>query len=286
MRTSAAQLAARGWEVFPLAGKVPAIAGGRGMLDATTDPAMIAAWWTRFPWANIGARVPSHFVVLDVDPRHGGDRGLAELEARHGQLPSTLTVWSGRGDGGRHLYWWRPAGELHMSRLPRGIDVKTHAGYVVMPPSIHPDSGRPYRWHLAPVAAMPWWLVALLTEPPAKAPVCPVSRPVRLAGGRSVADDFNAGASWHDVLDGHGWRCVKGDGDRDGSVWLHPAATSACSATVRDGRLYVYSPNTPFAVTQPGRPRGYSRFDALATLTHNGDRRAAAREIRRTGALP
>ena len=36
-------------EFFPLApgSKVPAIKGGRGVLDATNDPATITMWWFR-----------------------------------------------------------------------------------------------------------------------------------------------------------------------------------------------------------------------------------------------
>ena len=62
-----------GYEVFPLRGKVPAIANphppgsyqrehckgecgldGHGVLDATTDVDRILAWWSARPAANIG----------------------------------------------------------------------------------------------------------------------------------------------------------------------------------------------------------------------------------------
>jgi hypothetical protein len=144
---AALELAAAGWRVFPLRGKAPAIAkeaGGNGVLDATTDPATITAWWTgRYRRCNIGARVPDPLVVIDIDPRHGGHLTLAELEDEHGPLPETLTVLSGRGDGGRHLHYRRPHGPLSASRLGAGIDVKTSAGYCVVPPSTHPDTGQP-----------------------------------------------------------------------------------------------------------------------------------------------
>lgn len=52
----------------------------------------------------IGAPVPEALLVIDVDPRNGGK--LAELQLLTGRLPTTLTVWSGRNDGGRHLYFW------------------------------------------------------------------------------------------------------------------------------------------------------------------------------------
>jgi hypothetical protein len=91
--------------------------------------------------------------------------------------------------------------------------------------------------------------------------------------------------TWHDILDRYGWRCTKGGGDEDGSVWLHPAATSRCSATVRGGRLYCWSPNTPFEPSASGEPRGYSKAEALAVLDHGGDVRALVAAVRETGVL-
>jgi hypothetical protein len=162
--------ARNGWEVLPLRGKLPLIPGahptgdplrgrckgtcgrhGHGVLDATSDLATVDAWWSRWPNANIGIRVPEHCFVLDVDPRHGGDARLRELEAANGLLPATMTAYSGRGDGGRHIWFTHPGGHLSAARLPRGLDLKTHAGYVVAPPSIHPDTGGRYRWALSHV---------------------------------------------------------------------------------------------------------------------------------------
>ncbi len=143
--TYAMEYAANNWQVFPLRGKIPAIAGGRGVLDATSDLATVAHWWGgRYSGCNIGARIPEALMVIDVDPRHDGHNSLAALEAKHGSLPETLTTISGRGDGGRHLFFRRPSGKLTATRLGPGIDLKTSSGYVVMPPSIHPDSGQPY----------------------------------------------------------------------------------------------------------------------------------------------
>jgi hypothetical protein len=111
----------------------------------------------------IGAPVPEAFIVVDVDPRNGGD--LAELENLVGPIPPTLTVWSGRRDGGRHLYFQRPAGSVTSTRLPAGVDLKA-AGYCIVPPSIHPVSGKPYTWVHRPVASMPAGLRELLRPPP------------------------------------------------------------------------------------------------------------------------
>lgn len=272
----------RGWAVFPLRGKIPAIRGGRGVLDATTDTTTIAEWWGgRYAGCNIGIRPPENVFVLDIDPQHGGHITIDALEAEHGALPETLTTWTGRGDGSRHLYFRRPAGKLTSTRLP-GVDIKDHRGYVVAAPSIHPDTGRAYIRADAPVTLPPPWLVELIG--PAPAPWLPRSprRLFPIHTGPSIADEFSARASWSDILGPHGWRCLGGDPDADGTRWLHPNATSASSATVRHGCLFVYSPNTPFDITESNDPTGYTKFRAFAVLDHQGDMKAAARRLRAT----
>jgi hypothetical protein len=158
MLRAAIALAEAGWAVLPLAGKKPTTPHGHH--DATTDPRQIRAWWREHPEYNVGSPVPASLLVLDVDPRNGGD--LAELERRAGvALPPTLEVESGRRDGGRHLYYLRPFKTPYRGDVPDGIDVKTN-GYMVMPPSIHPDTGKAYRWIDREIAHLPRELCALM----------------------------------------------------------------------------------------------------------------------------
>ena len=86
------------------------------------------------------------------------------------------------------------------------------------------------------------------------------------------------------MLEPHAWTCDDRNPDADGAHWLHPTATSSCSATVNDGCLFVYSPNTPFDVTTAGDPHGYTRFRAYAVLNHDGDMVAAARALKKEAA--
>ncbi|MGI9085387.1 MAG: bifunctional DNA primase/polymerase [Aeromicrobium sp.] len=300
----AAELAVHGWRVFPLrpGRKEPAIPNphpygsverqrckggcgrfGHGVLDATSDVEQVARWWGgRSVGANIGARVPDHVMVIDSDPRSGGLDAEADLVRAYAHFPTTLTVASGRGDGGTHRYYRAPDAKLTGKvRGYPGLDVKTSAGYCVVPPSIHPDSGEPYRWvNDEPIAEPPPWLVDLVTARPPSL-VRRTSRSVWDAfRGASTADAFVESTCWGEVLEPHGWRCLDPDGDVDGARWLHPSATSACSATIRNGCLFVYSLNTPFDVTVPGSPHGFTRFRAYAVLNHGGDMSAAAREIK------
>lgn len=149
-------------------GKHPLTRHGKD--DATTDPDQIRRWFTRWPGANIGGRPPLGRVVVDVDPRSGGDDTLNALEREHGDLPRTRTAIT--GSDGLHL-WFR--GTATVGKLGAGVDVKTNAGYVVLPPSRH-ISGRHYLWtDETPPAPAPEWLAGLLTPPPPARPQHPLN---------------------------------------------------------------------------------------------------------------
>jgi len=160
------------------AGKHPLTAHGKD--DATTDPGQVAAWWARWPGANVGIRPPAGVIVLDVDPRNGGSTALLALTREHGQLPATLTART--GSGGLHI--WLSYGGRTRGQLCRGVDIKTHGGYVVAPPSMH-ASGRRYEWlAVLPTAPAPRWVRQLLDPPPVPLP----SRPRRPASGERQLD--------------------------------------------------------------------------------------------------
>jgi hypothetical protein len=131
------------------------------------------------------------------------------------------------------------------------------------------------------VAAPPDWLITLLLPKPAPR-VSPQPRTTTTRfNGSSVADAYSAGTSWAEILEPHGWTCSdSGGGDFDGAVWLHPRHTSMCSATVRNGCLFVWSTSTVFDASEPGNPKGYTKFRAYAQLNHNGDMKAAARYLK------
>jgi Bifunctional DNA primase/polymerase, N-terminal len=161
---AALDLAARGWAVFPCRWRgenAKAPLTNNGQHDASRDPDQIRVWWTRWPQAQIGAVVPESLLVIDVDPRNGGS--LAALESLTGPLPET---WSGRNDGGHHRFYRRPGGPLTSTRLPKGIDLKVN-GYTILPPSIHPATGKPYRWEEHEAADVPNGVLHLLHPKPA-----------------------------------------------------------------------------------------------------------------------
>ena len=143
-----------------------------GLDDATTDVAQIQTWWRRWPDSNIAIRTgeASHVWVLDIDPRNGGDRSLAELELAHGAI---VTRRVHTGGGGWHLYFVHPGpGYQWRKSVALGLDIKADGGYVVAPPSTH-LSGSAYEWlDLAiPIAPAPAWLLELATKRPYVPPI-------------------------------------------------------------------------------------------------------------------
>lgn len=129
--------------IHPSAGKHPRTL--HGSKDATTDINQIIEWWGKRRRANIGNRMDgTNLIVLDVDPRNGGDVSLAELEKQYGRLPATLTVDT--GGGGSHFYFTHDGEPLHSSKkLGPGLDLIGTGGCVVAPPSRH-LSGELYRY--------------------------------------------------------------------------------------------------------------------------------------------
>lgn len=156
---SALRLARAGWRVLPLNGKKPFLSDWVNL--ATTDRKVIKRWW-RMGDFNVGAVIPDNHVVIDIDPHNGGS--LAALEELAGvEMPPTLSIVSGRGGGSVHLHYLRPFPRVTQVRMPEGVDVLGTGRQVVMPPSLHPDTGKRYRWgDELPVARLPLEVVALI----------------------------------------------------------------------------------------------------------------------------
>lgn len=155
-----------GMAVLPLVPRdkkplIPRRKGGRGYKDASSNIAQVKAWWAQCPEANIGC-VPgkSGHLVVDIDGPDG-EKAWATLGL---SAVDTLTVITGRMQGGRHLWLQHPGGILNNAPLGNNLDVRADAGYVVLPPSIHP-SGAVYQWVdlRRKVAAVPDNLRELLT---------------------------------------------------------------------------------------------------------------------------
>lgn len=148
----ALRYAALGWAVLPVSTDSKGPIGQltpHGVKDATADPATIREWWTARPDANIGVACgePSGIVVLDLDARSGGiEFYQAMVEENGGALPEGV-LESHTGGGGFH-YFFRFNGERKCVIAP-GCEVISTGGYIVVPPSIHPETQKRYEWELS-----------------------------------------------------------------------------------------------------------------------------------------
>lgn len=143
-----------GLAVFPIKprSKEPAITNG--FKSATKDRAQIEAWWDRCPEYNIGiatGSVSGGLVVIDLDL--DDDKGvngyevLRKWQRENGELPETSMSITGRG--GYHYFYRDTAQWRNRAGLYEGVDIRGDGGYVVAPPSIHPN-GRQYEWEQEP----------------------------------------------------------------------------------------------------------------------------------------
>ncbi len=152
MLDAALDYARRGWYVFPLVPGEKRPLGSlapHGLNDATTDEATIRRWWAAEPNANIGiATGQSHLVVVDIDTKNGAQgweswRDVLERIGR--QADQTISVETPTGGG--HIYFRGNGTKLSNSagKLGEGLDTRAYGGYVVAPPSVHPNGGS-YNW--------------------------------------------------------------------------------------------------------------------------------------------
>lgn len=259
------EYAARGWKIFPVhtpdadgkcscrkpdcsnVGKHPRTQNG--LKDATVDADQVDQWWTRWPDSNIGLITgeESGLVVLDVDPRHGGNESVKALQDLHGAFVDR--VYAKTGGGGWHLLFAHPGVKIgnvqgtpdRPGKLGPGLDIRGDGGYIVAPPSRHASGGQ-YSWKVAPTVGLPdlpEWLLKILTEKKSQAPI-EIAEGHIPEGGRDLALTSMAGsmrrrgmseASIHAALTEENKRCNPPMGVDD----INRIAKSVCR----------YSPDDP-----------------------------------------
>lgn len=141
-----------------------------GLKAASTNHEVINEWWKMWPDANIAIATgkESGFVVLDVDPRHGGEDSLDLLINQYGPLPNTIEAIT--GGGGRHILFKSPGQIKNRTNILPGLDIRGEGGYIVVSPSLH-SYGKKYEWELssrpleASLSDIPEWLLQMIVEP-------------------------------------------------------------------------------------------------------------------------
>lgn len=153
--------AERGWPVLPLMPREKRPLGRlvkNGLNEATSDQTLILKWWMDTPTANIGLRTGVAFDVLDVD----GPDGVASMaELAPGYWHPGPVASTGKGF---HLLFNLTGARNAAKKLP-GLDFRGQSGYIVAPPSVHPN-GHSYLWRRDGNIPDPTdWLDQLVTKP-------------------------------------------------------------------------------------------------------------------------
>lgn len=141
--------ARRGWAIIPCrSDKTPYTENG--IIDATTDQAIITDWWTRFPRANPALDVGSAGMMVVERDNYKPDYDQATVDTL--ALPKTLL--SARSPrGGIHDYYALAPGEIvspSSSKLAPAVDIRSFHSYVLLPPGRTADGG--YEWIGDPLA--------------------------------------------------------------------------------------------------------------------------------------
>ena len=135
-----------GISVIPCRGKVPNIAAWQAYQTRRATRAELDRWIKEKRFKTIGilcGAVSNNLVVMDLD-------GLAAVSAFELKFPNlaadTYTVVSGSGMG-RHVYFQcqaLPATTRVSLGTKYGFELRASGCYVIAPPSLHPDSLKPY----------------------------------------------------------------------------------------------------------------------------------------------
>lgn len=163
-----------GWSTLPIKQrgfppsewKQPAVSSWSQFQKTRPAPEQVAGWARQGLGVGIVTGALSGIVVLDLDSA----AAISEAETRG--LPRTPSVETNKG---RHYYFRHPGHEVrNRTRIFAGADIRGDGGYVVAPGTIHPG-GTIYAWGAppddeTPIAEMPDWLRALLTEQPKPKP--------------------------------------------------------------------------------------------------------------------
>lgn len=272
----------RGWSPVPADGKQLVVTGVSGKGGKAVTKQQVGEWCVEFGGHNIALVLSDGVVGIDVDhydKKRGGDT-LAERIKEWGELPATW-ISTSRSDGksGICLY-----------RVPRGTILKTVAGpaievvqhhhrYVMASPSVHPDTGEPYRWFdldgaisedgpsPKALAELPKAWVAGLRDTAPQRPTGSLGSGKK--GSRALREGMKAGDPDSQVRGLLGQALIALSG-QDGS--RHDAVCRVLAGLLRVGELGAVGVNEAIEALKP-------QFVATVGASRSGGEREAAAEF-------
>ena len=153
-----------GWSILPVRpdDKRPYMTNWLQYQKIRADRNLVTSWFSSLSNAGVGlvtGRI-SGVVVLDVE--HDCPIPIEDILRKY---PTGMVSKS--GGGGRHLFYNYPRGVGRISNRVRifdGADLRADGGFIVLPPTRHPN-GRQYEWvKKGPLGAFPLALLDLRSE--------------------------------------------------------------------------------------------------------------------------
>lgn len=161
----AIEYAEYGWSILPVKPeeKRPYMTNWLQYNHTRASVDMITNWFTKLTNAGIGSVTGkiSNMVVLDVE-----SWCKTPIEDLLRKYPTQMIARS--GSGGWHLYYQYPTGVSKVSNrvgIMDGADLRADGGFIVLPPTVHPNGNR-YTWvKKGPLGAFPVAFLELESKP-------------------------------------------------------------------------------------------------------------------------
>ena len=132
-----------GWSIIPVGHDKRPLIKWQTFQKVKPSEQQVRSWYEQWPDAGVAiitGRI-SGLIVLDIDPRHGGDKTLLHWLDNGLKLPECPAVKT--GGGGTHFYLKHPGSDVPtVPSVAPGIDLKAEGAYVIAPPSLHPSGQR------------------------------------------------------------------------------------------------------------------------------------------------
>jgi len=287
-----------GWFLvtIPAGSKGPQRFGWQQPEKALSDPDAARLYYEKNPTHNVGLlHGASGTCAVDIDHVENTKLIFEELGINFSDLMSSAPQIIGRENRGKLIFKAPPDLITHKISWPTEEDARRtevvfelRAGSVqdVLPPSIHPDTGRPYEWAGRSIfdglPELPPQLLTLWNEwdtfRPQMASMCPwikkeefqpTRKPRPKGDSTSVIDAFNETHDMHSLLVQYGYKPTSRN------RYLSPNSTSGLAGVklFDDGRAYSHHASDPFDSAHT-----FDAFELWMQFEHMGNVQKAVKD--------
>jgi hypothetical protein len=265
---------------------------------ALSEPAQAMAYWQVHKDWNMGCALGhSAMCSLDIDDEAGWLLILDEFGIPHDALDTFPTI---RGRGKRVMFRVPESVQLPYCKVnwPTKEDPKKHHAIVelraacdgsqkqdVLPPSVHPTTGKPYAWEVKPPKTLadwptpPDWLLAIWSAwdsfKPQLQGVCPwmpkpepkhhkTHTPVVQGDMPDVQGAYNSQFPIESMLETYGYK-------RKGKRYLSPHSSTGLAGVhlLDDNKCWIHHASDPLCSEESGKP--VSSYDLFCYYECGGD---------------